>query len=277
MSLDIFATRGTSIVVTGADGSGKSVIAYNMANTLVGLGYRVLLIDMDTHGRTQSYISRSNYRCIQPDSANLMQAMRSSVGMNAYVAVPKPGFNLLTMGIGGDILELSKIIQEQKLIRFVNSAKSSYNFVVYDIPFSDATTCASEISIMADDLVLVSDSSNWGLTKTLINVFNIESDDLRETVFSKSQLLLNRYTDVYKVMGKKVKTINDVLNSMDRKIEEIVGVDSDYKFSEIQRCLPLEYIPQFEGFWYEDKQYSDTQDGFNKFVNLICSIVLKKN
>ena len=57
----------------------------------------------------------------------------------------------------------------------MNLARSTYNFIVYDIPFNDAVGSASEILYNSDNLVVVMDTSNWGITKAMINISNIEA------------------------------------------------------------------------------------------------------
>ena len=77
-TLDAFANRGNSILVTGCGGCGTSTIALNLANIINRLGYTVLLVDLDTENKTQSYISKDNFDCLEAESAGLMAAVRGS-------------------------------------------------------------------------------------------------------------------------------------------------------------------------------------------------------
>lgn len=274
--LDAFANRGNSIVVTGCGGCGTSTVAYNLANTVCSLGYTVLLVDMDTENRAQSFISKSNYDCVELDGANLKQALKSSTGINTYVSIVKPGFRLLTMGLGGDIVPLDKMIEPQKLARFINSAKTNHNFVIYDLPFKDAVGCAGDVTFMSDNLVIVSDCSNWGTTKTLSSIGNIENEDLQDIFYSKGQLMFNRVNNnTKKILGRRVKSITDVPRCMDMKIADLLGEEPLYRFSDMHLCGSLGYIDGIEDCWYNTKQYSDTQEGFNLFTELLIKIVLK--
>lgn len=275
-TLDTFASRGNSIAVTGCGGCGTSTVAYQLANTIANAGYTVLLIDMDTHGRAQSYISKDSYNCVETNGANLMQALKSSAGINAYVSIVRPGFRLLTMGLGGDIVPLEKIVQTQKLSRFINLAKTSHNFVIYDIPFNDAVGCAEDVMYMADNIVLVSDASNWGTTKTLLSVCNVESEDMQETLFSKAQILFNRCGRASKIMGKKVKSTIDIARAMDSKLREILGEDTGYYFKDMQLCNSLDDIQELEEGWYSKVQYTDSDKGYEQFLRLLINIVLRK-
>lgn len=277
-TLDAFASRGNSIVLTGMGGCGTSTIAFNIANTLSNIGYSVLLVDMDTIGKTQSYISKDNYECInsEPDSANLRAALNSTSGISSKVAIVRPGFHLLTMGLGGDTVELATMIDRSKLVRFANLSKSSYNFIVYDIPFKDAVGAAQDITATADNIITVVDSSNWGITKAMVGMCNIPNEDMEDVVLSRGQLLFNRYTGFTKVMGKKVRSAADVVKIMDFMVRDLVGEEPDYCFSNMHICGVLNYDKSFESGWYSDVQYSDTKAGQALFLELIKGIVFKR-
>lgn len=271
-----FASRGNSIVVTGCGGCGTSVVAYNLANILNQLGYTVLLVDMDTEGRTQSYISKTNYDSMESDGANLMSAVNSSNGISAQESIVKQGFHLLTMGLGTDTAPVSELLHKEKLSRFVNLAKTSHNFVIYDIPFNSATGFLSEITYMTDNLVLVADASNWGITKMMINVCNISVDDMQDTIFSRAQLVFNRYRNLTKVLGKKVRTGVDITKVIDMKVQELIGEDPGFHFEDLHIAGIINDDPDIENGWFENLQYSDTAKGQAIFLELIEHIVLKK-
>ena len=271
-----FASRGNSIVVTGCGGCGTSVVAYNLANILNQLGYTVLLVDMDTEGRTQSYISKTNYDSMEPDGANLMSAVNSSNGISAQESIVKQGFHLLTMGLGTDTAPVSELLHKEKLSRFVNLAKTSHNFVIYDIPFNSATGFLSEITYMTDNLVLVADASNWGITKMMLNVCNISVDDMQDTIFSRAQLVFNRYRNLTKVLGKKVRTGVDITKVIDMKVQELIGEDPGFHFEDLHIAGIINDDPDIENGWFENLQYSDTAKGQAIFLELVEHIVLKK-
>lgn len=271
-----FASRGNSIVVTGCGGCGTSTVAYNLANTIANIGYTVLLVDMDTKGRTQSYISRDNYNSMDTDGANLMAALNSSSGINAHVAIVREGFRLLSMGMGGDPVELDQILQKPRLLRFINLAKNSHNFVIYDIPMKDAVGCAGDVTFMADNLAIVIDSSNWGVAKTMLSICNIESDDMQDTVFSKGQLVYNRYRGFKNMLGTRVRSALDVSKAMDSKVSELVGVDTGFYFSEMHIAGIINHDEEFESGWFNRRQYSDNPEGQKVFLDLLINILLKR-
>ncbi len=271
-----FAARGNSIVVTGCGGCGTSTVAYSLASIVSQLGYTVLLVDMDTEGRTQNYISKENYDSMEPDGANLMSAVNSSNGINTHISVVRQGFHLLTMGMGTDTAPVNELLHKEKISRFVNLAKTSHNFVIYDIPFASAVGYLSEITYMCDNLVLVTDASNWGVTKTMLSVCNIASDDMQDTVFNRAQFVFNRYRNLYKVLGKKVRTCLDITKVMDQKVIELIGDDPGFHFEDLHIAGIINDDPDFEQGWFEDVQYADTKKGQQIFLELIERIVLKK-
>jgi cellulose biosynthesis protein BcsQ len=271
-----FAARGNSIVVTGCGGCGTSTIAYNLANIVHQLGYSVLLVDMDTEGRTQSYISKTNYDSMEPDGANLMAAVNSSTGTGAQEAIVKQGFHLLTMGLGTDTAQVSELLHKEKISRFVNLVKSSHDFVIYDIPFRSATDYLSEITYTADNLVLVTDASNWGIAKLMLSVCNISADDMQDTIFNRAQLVFNKYRNLTKVFGRKVRTGIDITKIIDMKVQELIGEDPGFHFEDLHIAGILNDDPEFEKYWFEKVQYSDTQVGQAVFLELLEHIVLKK-
>lgn len=275
-TLNAFASRGNSIVVTGCGGCGTSTVAYNIANTLNNIGYTVLLVDMDTKGKTQSYISRDNYDSMEVDGANLLSALRSSSGINANVAIAREGFRLLTMGMGGETVKLEDMVERQKLYRFVNLAKTDYNFVVYDIPFEDAVGCVSDVTFMADNIVIVVDSSNWGITKTMLTICNIDSEDMMDIIFGSGQLVFNRHKELKRLMNKRVRRVTDIPKIMDNKVQELVGLDPGFYFQEMHIAGILEEDEDYEASWFKRTQYSDTDKGFQVYSQLIQNILLKQ-
>ena len=275
-ALDAFANRGNSIVFTGCGGGGTTTLAYHIANTIVNMGYTVLLVDMDTRGRAQSYISKDNYDSMEHDGANLMAALKSSAGINAHVSIIKAGFRMLSMGIGGSVVPLSEMIVGNKLARFINLAKTNHNFVIYDIPFEDAVGCASDVTFMADNVVLAIDSSNWGVTKTMMSVCNIESEDMQDTIFSRGQIVYNRYRGIDRIMGRKIKSTVDIAKAMDDKVSELVGMDIGLYFESMHVAGIVEDKKELESGWFESKQYSDTNDGKELFSGLLKDIVMKR-
>lgn len=269
-----FASRGNSIVVTGCSGSGTSTVAMNLANIICNMGYTVLLVDLDTVNKAQSYISKEHYDAVEVDGASIMAAVNSNSGINAYISIIRQGFHLLTMGMASDSKKPEEAFKKDKLARFINMAKSSHNFVIYDVPFDAATHHLDQVIYTADNIILTIDYSNWGVSKTLLAMCNIGSDDMEETLFSRSQIIFNRYRPIKRILGKRLKKPTDVTDIMDTKLIELIGEDPGYAFSNLHICGSIPYDPNFENGWFAEEQYSDTKKGNDLFVQLLKNIVL---
>jgi Mrp family chromosome partitioning ATPase len=275
--LQPFAARGNNIVVTGCGGCGTSTIAYSLANIINQLGFTVLLIDFDTEGRAQNYISRANYESMEPEGANLMAAVNSSTNFQSHVSVVRSGFHLLTMGLGSDVAPVSEMLQEDRIQRFLNLAKSSSHFIIYDVPFNSAKGFLKDVTYRADNLVLTVDASNWGVTKTMLSVCNIEENDMQDVMFNKAQIVFNKYRNLNTVFGKPVKTGADIEKAMDRKVIELLGEDPGFHFSDMHIAGIINDDPDFEKGWFADVAYAETKKGQDIFLKLIDNIVLKKS
>ena len=271
--LAVFASRGNSIVVTGCGGCGTSTIAYNLANVVSNIGYTALLVDLDTAHRAQSYISRDNYMCIDPESTGLLAAINSTSEISNYIGIPKPQLHLLGVGMGSDPINLEKRVQPAKIARFANMVKANHNFVIYDIPFELATTVFSDILYLADNIVIPVDFSNWGITKTLLSICNLENEEVTERIFDRAQLLFNRVKKLDKVMGKKIKNVREITKVMDKKVFEIVGEDPGFYFRSMPICGMIEEDTSHERCWFESTQYSDTKKGHQLYVQLLSDIL----
>ena len=272
-----FAMRGNSIVVTGCGGCGVSFTAYSIANVLNQLGYNVLLVDMDTENRTQTYITKSNFDSIGEDDAKLMSAINSTTSLSNHVSIAKEGLHLLTMGMATDTAPVKDLLHKEKLNRFVNVAKSNYNFVVYDMPIDDATNFLADITYTADNLLLVADASNWGLTKMMMKVCNISSDDMRDTFFNKAQLLFNRYRNLSTLFGKKVRQDTDIVKILDQRVEEIIGEDPGFYFSDMMLAGVINDDPDIEDGWFGNTSFSDITKGQEIYLKLLERVVLQKD
>lgn len=273
--LQPFANRGNSIVVTGFGDSGASTVAYNLANTITNLGYTVLLVDMDTIRRTQSYISKQSCEAISSDDSSLMSAVNTSNQLGNYTRIVKPGLYMLGMGLGGDIATPETILNKEKLSRFTNIVKGSYNFIIYDIPFGEATDFLADITYNCDNIILTCNESSKGITDMMLQMCNVDSEDMTETIFNRGQVIFNKAFEIKKVFGRKVSTLNEILKEMDNKVFEIVGGDIGLYFTDLDIVGEIPLDIEFEKGWYSDIQYSDSQKGMDLFADILVKTVLK--
>jgi cellulose biosynthesis protein BcsQ len=274
--IEPFARRGTSIAITGCGGCGTSTVAFHLANTISNMGYSVLLVDMDLDGRTQSYISKQNFDSVDIHGCNLLDAIKENVNADAFISGVKHNFRLLTMGLGADPLDIESLLDTKKLRLFINAIRASHNFIIFDIPFKYASTRMIEVVYTADNLVIVVDSSNWGVVKTMTTLGKVRPYDLMDTIFSRGQLLFNRYRGFDKIMGRKIRNPKDVCRTMDALLQDIQGEVSGYYFEGMPICGIIEEKDEFERGWFDGKQFSDTKEGSKLFMNILKNIVLRE-
>ena len=274
-TFDAFANRGNNIVVTGFGGSGTSTLAFNLANTICNLGYTVLLVDMDTKYKTQSYLSKDSFDAVDVDSANVMAAVNSTSGINAYTSIVRQGFHLLTMGMASDSKEARDAFKQDRLAKFMSQCKASHNFVIFDIPFDDLVGSLSQIGYSADNVIINIDASNWGISKALIGMCNIGNDDIEDTLFSRGQIIFNRYKGMNKLFGKKVKSLNNVTDKMDEMLIKLNGEDPGYRFANMHVIGAIKFSKSIEEFWFGQMQYSDTQGGLDEYIEILKRVLLE--
>lgn len=273
-ALDPFANRGNSIVVTGGSGSGISTVALNIANTLVTIGYTVLLVDMDTMNREQSYMSKLNYNAIEEGESPLMSAINGGNSIEASAKIVKPGLRLLSMWMGGDCVPTESIIKKDRIPRFLSMIKGKYNFVVYDIPFNLATGYLSDITYAADNIVYTVDCSNWGISKMMLEICNIDDTAMQESIFNRTEVIFNKYKGIKSIFGKKVSDFKGILKAMDDKTMELVGEDIGLYFEDMNISGVIDYDISMDDHWFSALQYSDTEKGFDIFEKIIENVVL---
>lgn len=277
--LNAYRSRGCSIVVTGTPSSGKSVITYNLANLLASLNYSVLIVDMDTVNRTQAYLSKDAYgsvHSLDAENASLKQALNAvNHGIGKYVNVVKPRLHLLTMGLAGDIVTGEKLAPKQKLARFASNVRNSYNFIIYDMPFNCATEYAADITFTADNIIITCDASNHGLMSMMLSMCNIDSEDMQEAMFGRSNICFTKYRNFNNVLGGKVNSAKDALTTLDMEVQRLLGIDPEYYFSSINTCGILPYDERYEDCWFKETQISDTEEGRAIFIQLLSNILLR--
>ena len=274
-----FANRGNSIMVTGAPGAGTSTVAFQLANIIRLMNYSVLLVDFDVKGRSQTYIQQANYNATDHDESRLAAAVNSSQGINQYIAIAAQNLHLLNLGLDIDDKPIDQMIQKNRVMKFANQAKNGHNFVIYDVPFDYAAGHLEDITTMADNIVIVQDASTWGQMKTLLYMMNVGDDTVLETLFSKSQILFNRYRNFPKILGEKVRKPEDILKAMDKQLTDLVGADIGYSFRSIHVCGSIGYMDSLEEGWMgrDKSQWTATRNGQAAFIEILKNIVFRGN
>lgn len=274
--LEYYRNRGGSIIITGAEGCGKSTIAANLANTINRLGYSVLLVDFDTKGRSQAYINKDAYESVNfynRQKLSLMQALGSSTGIARYANIIRPGMHILTNSLAEEVVEYADIAESYRMTRLDVSARGNYDMTVYDMPFDIATDYGSTILNTCDNLVVIVDKSTWGAVKFILNMSNIENEDIQDEVFSRAKICFNKSRGKVPIFGSNTyKNNKDILIRMDGMVKELIGVSIDLRFEDMELVSEMPFDHSYENYWIASRFYSDEDTGFMRYIGLLDSI-----
>jgi hypothetical protein len=225
-------------------------------------------------GRTQSYISKRSFEGIERESSNLIAAINSG-DIDGMVSIIEHGLHALTIDLGADIADISKVIDKNRMSRFVNIVKNRYNFIIYDIPFNEATGYMSDITLGADAIAITVDASNWGVTKFLVGMCNIENDDISQTLFARAKIVFNRYRNLNRLYGKKVSTATDILEIMDDKVQELIQEEAPLMFKNMKVAEVIDDDPDMEQYWGNDTSYIDKPEVLHKYTSIIKQLIIE--
>ena len=273
--LDVFKRNGCIITVTGGKASGKTTVAGNLANILCKFGYSVLVIDMDTVSKGQTTLNQDNFVTINSGRSE-QSALKSALGSTSdrigrFVSIVRPGFHVLGTSTRADKLSYEDI--ENKYInRFLHNCQNSYNFIIVDIPFEAAADRFADMVTIANQLVITERLDNAGLMDMLIDMSNIEDEDMTDAIFEKAKVVFNMDYGAKALLGKKVNKTSDVLNALDIRLNEVIGFNPDYSFSDLEVVYAIKHNNNIKNYILDKKYYSDTVEGKNLFVDLLCKI-----
>ena len=273
--LDVFKRNGCIITVTGGKASGKTTVAGNLANILCKFGYSVLVIDMDTMSKGQTTLNQDNFVTINSGRSE-QSALKSALGSTSdrigrFVSIVRPGFHVLGTSTRADKISYEDI--ENKYInRFLHNCQNSYNFIIVDIPFEAAADRFADMVTIANQLVITERLDNAGLMDMLIDMSNIEDEDMTDAIFEKAKVVFNMDYGAKALLGKKVNKTSDVLNALDIRLNEVIGFNPDYSFSDLEVVYAIKHNNNIKNYILDKKYYSDTVEGKNLFVDLLCKI-----
>lgn len=273
-TLNVFAQRGTSLVVTGCGGSGVTTTAFNIANVLNKLGYKVLFVDCDTEFKSGSYMTKECYESMNVTDMNVKTAFNST-DIASNVAIVRKGLHIISDGIASDTYEFEKEIHKGKIGQFVTKAKSNYQFIVFGMNSKLAFDFGFEILMMAEDVIYVADTSQYGLTKMLLQTCNIEDDNMQRFIFQKGKVIYNSLSTLDSLYGHRVKDWKEIPKIMDDYLESLVGeAAGELSFRKMKL---VGYIPDIDDNMDKGKFsggcWSDTEQGMNTFLEILKGII----
>lgn len=268
-----YLKRGGLFVVTGSNGTGKTVISANIANLLCRYGYRVCVLDLDLQGKGQSYLNLDTFRTVH---GGFQQKMNSVSVVNStgtdfakWTDVVRSGYHMITTTLNSDVEETHKLVRNTNMGRLVRQLTGAYNFVVVDVPFRDLVNYYKDFADTADAIICVEEATQRGLTNFMLNMINIEDEDVENTMFNRVSLVLNKEDGMKSFFGRKVNSTSDILVTMDDTVAALAQQIIDYSFTDIPVISILKYSNAYERFWYTNKYITDTKEGEKLFSDLL--------
>lgn len=267
--------KALSFVVTGANGAGKTIFAYNLANTLQKAGLDILIVDFDTINRMQSFLTSTAYNVTHSvDTANNnleIAFKKGGSGLGHYTHILKQGLHLLNIGLACDNIALDNISKEN-IIKLLGTLTKTYDAIVYDIPFNNLERLSIVVN-NSDYITAMIENNTYSMMQLLLAYSNIDNEELRENLFKNTQVCFNKVKANANIMGMKIKYIGDYLKALDVQIVNLLGTQGEYLFGNLKICGAIEYMPEIEDFWFSKYNFSDTQEGSEIMSNILNSML----
>ena len=170
------SSRRTNGVVVGIvspwPGEGRSTLSFNLARLLVEMGSQVLVVDADF---TSPALSRS----LAPDAEFGLLDLVEQTPIEHCVSATTSGFDLLSCSTGSLPMHPFHLLAGQTMLGALITARSSYQYILIDLPALLTSVDSQAIALLIDAFVLVTD---YGRTT---------SDDV-EQALSTSEALSSR-------------------------------------------------------------------------------------
>lgn len=271
--LALYRNRGAMLVFTGSPGTGKTMIAGNMANLLCKMGYSVCVLDLDTIGKGQVYLNLDIADMVHSrmnDSSNNVGALNSSgTDFSRYLDVVRPGLHMITSSLGSDSIRPDEVVNNRQFNRLIHELTSAYNFVIVDVQFQDLKSQFTDFIDSADSLIFVEEATTHGMVNFMLNLTNVEDEALQSVIFHRGNLILNREDGMNTFLGRKVDDTNKLLQAIDEVVAQLTGSDAEFHFADLKVSGVIPYNKNFEPFWYSKSYVSDTANGEKMFQDLL--------
>jgi len=277
-TLDQVAKRGNLLVVSGLQGSGTSTLAANIASTLNRIGYKVIIIDLDTETKSQHYMSKDSFNSLNMDSDNLKTALQQDLAnIYSYITLIRRDFHLLGTGIACEPYKIDDIANIDKVVKMIELLKKEYNFIICDIPLKVLITSLADLITRANDVILNIDGGTYGILDTINILCNADSELTLETIFSdKTNVVFNKCRGTKKVLDKVINVNSrKALEVIDKLVADFAGCEIDYKFNDMRPVGSISLSPEFESFVNAKEQWCDTPKGKEIILQIIKNIMVK--
>ena len=170
------SSRRTNGVVVGIVSpwpeEGKSTLSFNLARLLVEMGSQVLVVDAD-------FASPALSRSLAPDAECGLLDLVEQTPIEQCVSATTSGFDLLSCSTGSLPMHPFHLLAGQTMLGALITARSSYQYILIDLPALLTSVDAQAIALLIDAFILVTD---YGRTT---------SDDI-EQALSTSEALSSR-------------------------------------------------------------------------------------
>jgi hypothetical protein len=222
-------------------------------------------------------MTKEVYDSIDVTFNGLKEAINGN-NISDFVTIVRPNLHVLVDGIAADTYEFDREIHKDRLTSFAVKLKQSYQFILFVMHGGLATNFCSEITYMSDDIIYIMDASQYGITKALLELCNIEDDAMQKQMFQKSNLLFNQYDKFNTLYGNHINSVNDIPRVMDRYLNELVGdAAEELRFRDMK---VVGYVPDLD--LYADKGmftggcWSDSKQGRETYLSILKSIIYKE-
>ncbi len=190
----------TIVVTSSGSGEGKSTICANLAVVMAENGYKTILIDCDQRmAKLHKLFNISNQKGLSDflvDNIQFSQTVQETEISN---------LNIITSGTKPP--NPSELLASEKMKKFIEGLKESYDYIIIDTPPVTIVTDAQLISTYADGCIFVVASSEVEKTeaakaKELLKKVNAK---ILGVVLNKMDVKQKRYSRYYCSQRRKLK------------------------------------------------------------------------
>lgn len=243
-------------IISGKGGAGKSVIAYNLANTLAEKGIKTLLVDTDWHFGNQHILANLIPQTTLYDiTEGRMPAVEASTKI-------KNNFDLI---IAPSAIQTGIEFNLNRFARFIENIRNdfrSYDLILFDTPTGQIDllkiiSAASDLNLFVINPELTSIANNFGLLKLLVQSNNQ----------LKSHIFVNRADS-----GKDSEYIYRKLASLAGRYLKSVPFYAGYLY--VHHSI-MDSVEHQKTLWDTDSE-SPLNDQFSTLCNFVTDELLEE-